>query len=208
MTAASQFRVLQPIQCEQCSLELAASKLPAAAAAQVVLPRGGFALVTAVSVLIVLSLINSNAITGPRVLFSMAREGWISQKAAAVNGGGTPYVALATTTLMSAAMILTGTFNQLIALFAVLNLLYYIAAFLAVFVLRRRSPEAQRPYRAYGYPISTFLFSSDHWASYWPQSSRIGARVSRLWSSCPCVFRRTPSPRDRAALGRHNWQPS
>ena len=137
--------------------ELAASKLPAAAAAQVVLPRGGSALVTAVSVLIVLSLINSNAITGPRVLFSMAREGWISQKAAAVNGGGTPYVALATTTLTSAAMILTGTFNQLIALFAVLILLYYIAAFLAVFVLRRRSPKAQRPYRAYAYPISTFI---------------------------------------------------
>jgi APA family basic amino acid/polyamine antiporter len=137
--------------------ELAASKLPAAAAAQVVLPRGGSALVTAVSILIVLSLINSNAITGPRVLFSMAREGWISQKAAAVNVGGTPYVALATTTLTSAAMILTGTFNQLIALFAVLILLYYIAAFLAVFVLRRRSPGVQRPYRAYGYPISTFI---------------------------------------------------
>jgi APA family basic amino acid/polyamine antiporter len=135
--------------------ELAASKLPAAAAAQVVLPRGGSALVTAVSILIVLSLINSNAITGPRVLFSMAREGWIARKAAAVSHGGTPQVALGATTLMSSAMILTGTFNQLIALFAVLFLLYYIAAFLAVFVLRRRSPDAQRPYRAFAYPIST-----------------------------------------------------
>jgi APA family basic amino acid/polyamine antiporter len=115
--------------------------------------KGGFTLATAVSVLIVLSLINSSAITGPRILFSMAREGWISPKTAAVNGGGTPYVALATTTLMSAAMILTGTFNQLIALFAVLILLYYIAAFLAVFVLRRRSPGVHRPYRAYGSPL-------------------------------------------------------
>jgi APA family basic amino acid/polyamine antiporter len=112
---------------------------------------------TALSILIVLSLINSNAITGPRVLFSMAREGWISEKAAAVNQGGTPLVALATTTLTSSAMILTGTFNQIIALFAVLILLYYIAAFLAVFVLRRRLPEAPRPYRAFGYPISTFI---------------------------------------------------
>lgn len=137
--------------------ELAASKLPAAAAAQVVLPRGGSALVTAVSVLIALSLINSNAITGPRVLFSMAREGWISRKAARVSRGGTPYTALATTTLTSSAMILTGTFNQLIALFAVLILLYYIAAFLAVFALRRHSPQAQRPYRAFGYPFSTLI---------------------------------------------------
>jgi basic amino acid/polyamine antiporter, APA family len=137
--------------------ELAASKLPVAAAAQVVLPYGSASLMTVLSILIVLSLINSNAITGPRVLFSMAREGWIWQKAAAVSRGGTPSVALAMTTVTSAAMILTGTFNQLIALFAVLILLYYIAAFLAVFDLRRRLPEAPRPYKALGYPISTFV---------------------------------------------------
>jgi APA family basic amino acid/polyamine antiporter len=54
-------------------------------------------------------------------------------------------------------MILTGTFNQLISLFAVLILLYYIAAFLAVFVLRRRSADVPRPYRAFGYPVATFV---------------------------------------------------
>jgi len=54
-------------------------------------------------------------------------------------------------------MILTGTFNQLIALFAVLILLYYIAAFLAVLVLRHRAPQVLRPYRAFGYPVTTFV---------------------------------------------------
>jgi basic amino acid/polyamine antiporter, APA family len=137
--------------------ELAASKLPVAAAAQVVLPRGSAALMTALSIFIVLSLANSQALCGPRVLFSMAREGWISQRAAAVNRGGTPYIALAATTLTSSVMILTGSFNQIIALFAVLILLYYTAAFLAVFTLRRRSPETPRPYRALGYPITTFI---------------------------------------------------
>ena len=52
-------------------------------------------------------------------------------------------------------MILTGTFNQLIALFAVLILLYYIAAFLAVFILRHRSADVPRPYKAFGYPVAT-----------------------------------------------------
>ncbi len=136
---------------------LAASKLPVASAAQVVLPRGSAALLTTLSILIVLGLINGNAIMGPRVLFSMAREGWISRKAAQVNRGGTPQVALIATMATSAVMILTGTFNQLIELFAVLILLYYIATFLAVFVLRRRLPDAPRPYRAFGYPASTFI---------------------------------------------------
>lgn len=137
--------------------ELAASKLPVAAAAQLVLPRGSAALMTGLSILIVLSLVNSQTICGPRVLFSMGREGWISPRAAAVNRGGTPYVALTATTLTSAVMILTGSFNQIIALFAVLILLYYTAAFLAVFTLRYRSPETPRPYRAFGYPLTTFI---------------------------------------------------
>lgn len=137
--------------------ELAASKLPVADAAQVVLPHGSASLMTALSILIVLGLINSNAIMGPRVLYSMAREGWISPKIAAVSRGGTPYVALSITTLTGAAMILSGTFNQIIATFTVLILLYYIAAFLAVFTLRRRLPQASRPYRAFGYPVSTLV---------------------------------------------------
>lgn len=136
---------------------LAASTLPVAAAAQVALPRGSASLMTALSVLIMLGLINGNAIMAPRVLFSMAREGWISQQIARVNRGGTPYVALLATTTTSVAMILTGSFDQLIALFAVLILLYYISAFVAVFVLRRQSPEAPRPYRAFGYPFTTFV---------------------------------------------------
>lgn len=136
---------------------LAASKLPVADAAQVVLPHGSASLMTALSILIVLGLINSNAIMGPRVLYSMAREGWISPKIAAVSRGGTPYVALSITTLTGTAMILSGTFNQIIATFTVLILLYYIAAFLAVFTLRRRLPQASRPYRAFGYPVSTLV---------------------------------------------------
>lgn len=136
---------------------LAASTLPVATASEIVLPHGSATLLTALSILIVLGLVNGNLIMGSRVLFSMGREGWISQKVAAVNRGGTPYAALLATSLTSAAMILTGTFNQLIALFAVLILLYYTAAFLAVFVLRRRLPEAQRPYKAFGYPATTFV---------------------------------------------------
>jgi APA family basic amino acid/polyamine antiporter len=134
---------------------LAASALPAAAAAQLVLPRGGMELVTIISTLTVLSLTNINSLTAPRVLFALARDGWIPGTVAAVSRGGTPTVALAATMLAAAAMILTGSFNQIIALFAVLILLYYVSAFLAVFVLRYRMPGAPRPYRALGYPVTT-----------------------------------------------------
>lgn len=182
---------------------LAASDLPVAAAAQIVLPHGSAALMTALSILITLGLINSNAIMGPRVLFSMAREGWISEKAAAVSGGGTPWVALLITTTMSAAMILTGTFNQLIALFAVLILLYYIAAFLAVLVLRHRAPQVLRPYRAFGYPVTTFvvlLGSIGFLAAALPEDWRSGVTALIFLSLCvPAYALAARSRRDRMA---------
>ncbi|MBS0380288.1 MAG: amino acid permease [Proteobacteria bacterium] len=139
---------------------LAASTLPVAVAAQLVLPQGAAALLTGLSILIVLGLINANALMAPRVLFGMARDGWIPQGLARVSARGTPRAALAATIVLSSLMILTGTFNQLIALFAVLILLYYVVVFLAVFALRRRAPQVPRPYRALGYPVSTLIVTA------------------------------------------------
>lgn len=134
---------------------LAGSSLPAADAARLVLPRGGAAFVTVLSLFTVLSLMNNVMLAGPRILFAIGRDGFLSDKSAIVSVGGTPRVALAATSVASLVLILTGTFEQIIALFSVLFLLYYISAFLAVFVLRRKEPGLPRPYKAFGYPYST-----------------------------------------------------
>ncbi|HLZ98000.1 MAG TPA: amino acid permease [Steroidobacteraceae bacterium] len=134
---------------------LAGSSLPAADAARLVLPGGGAAFVTVLSLFTVLSLMNNTMLVGPRILFAIGRDGFLSDKTALVSAGGTPLVALAATTAMSLIVILTGTFEQIIALFSVLFLLYYLSAFLAVFVLRRTEPALPRPYKAFGYPFST-----------------------------------------------------
>ena len=134
---------------------LSASTLPAADAARIVLPRGGAELVTVLSLFTVLSLLNNVMLMGPRVLFAIGRDGFFTAKAALVSDSGTPRVALLVTSAAAAAFILSGTFEQTIALCAVLFLVYYVAAFLAVFVLRAREPDRERPYRAFGHPVST-----------------------------------------------------
>lgn len=136
---------------------LAASELPAADVARVVLPRGGAELVTLVSLLTILSLLNNVLLMGSRVLYAFARDGYVTKKAATVSAGGTPRVALVLTSVTAVILILSGTFAQTIALAAVLFLLYYVAAFAAVFVLRHREPTRPRPYKAWGYPFSTAL---------------------------------------------------
>jgi APA family basic amino acid/polyamine antiporter len=134
---------------------LAGSQLPAADAARIVLPRGGAELVTAIALLTVLSLVNAILLMTPRILLAIGRDGLFTAKAATVSAGGTPRVALAVSSAAAIALILTGTFEQIVALAAVLFLLTYIAGYAAVFVLRRREPELPRPYRAFGFPFTT-----------------------------------------------------
>ncbi len=134
---------------------LAASQLPAADAARIFLPHGGAELVTVISLLTLLSLLNSVMLAAPRILFAIGRDGFFSARAAVLSKGGAPRTALAITSAVVVLLIMSGTFEQIIALFAVLFLVYYVSAFLAVFVLRYKEPSLPRPYKAFGYPFST-----------------------------------------------------
>jgi APA family basic amino acid/polyamine antiporter len=134
---------------------LASSDLPAAAAARMVFPHGGGELVTLISLLTVLSLVNATLLITPRVLLAIGRDGLFTRKAAAVSAGGTPRLALAVSSVAAIALILSGTFEQIIALATVLFLLNYISAYAALFALRRREPDLARPYRAFGFPFTT-----------------------------------------------------
>jgi APA family basic amino acid/polyamine antiporter len=136
---------------------LAASELPAAEAARLVLPRGGAQLVTILSIFMMLSLLNNVTLMAPRVLFAIGRDGLFTHKAAVVSAGGTPRIALLLTSAVTVIIILSGSFQQVIALYAVLFLLCYVSAFSAVLVLRQREPKLPRPYKALGYPVSTVV---------------------------------------------------
>jgi APA family basic amino acid/polyamine antiporter len=136
---------------------LAASALPAADAARIVLPRGGAVLVTVISIMTVMSLVNATLLMGPRILLAIGRDGFFTKKAALVSAGGTPRVALAVTSLGAAALIMSGTFEQIVAIAAVLFLLCYVSTYVALFVLRRKEPATPRPYRAFGYPYTTVI---------------------------------------------------
>jgi len=136
---------------------LSSSDLPAATAARLVFPHGGGELVTLIALLTVLSLVNATLLITPRVLLAIGRDGLFARKAAAVSASGTPRFALAVSSAAAVALILSGTFEQIIALATVLFLINYISAYAALFVLRRREPDLPRPYRAFGFPFTTAI---------------------------------------------------
>ncbi len=136
--------------------QLAGAPLAAGAAAAVIFgPRGG-TIISALATISLLAALNANTMTGPRILFAMSRDGLGWRRATAVNGGGTPTISLFVSTLVAAAMIVfSGTFGRVLAALAFFFVTNYTVAFLSVFVLRRREPAAERPYRAWGYPWTT-----------------------------------------------------
>jgi APA family basic amino acid/polyamine antiporter len=134
---------------------LAGSQLPAADAAMVVFGRYGKQFILLLSVVGVLSTINAGMMLTPRILFSMARDGLLPQSVTTVNKGGTPTVALFVCSLASVILVLTGTFESLVAIAAILFVANYLPVFVALLVLRRREPDLPRPYQVWFYPWTT-----------------------------------------------------
>lgn len=129
--------------------------LAAAAAARTIFGPQGDAIVSGLLLLGMLSAVNALILMASRVIFAMSRDGLVSPRLTRVNTGGTPTVALLLSAIVAAMFVITGTFASVIAVLSFFFVLNYVISFTALFVLRRRQPNAVRPYRAWGYPWTT-----------------------------------------------------
>jgi APA family basic amino acid/polyamine antiporter len=134
--------------------DLARSTLPAADAAAVIFGERGGGLITLLSLVSLPPLINAILMIGTRILFAMGRDELVWPGAAAVNPRGTPGAATLVTTAVAVALVVTGTFQALVAVASFFLAANYCACRLALVVLRRREPDLPRPFRAWGYPWS------------------------------------------------------
>jgi len=137
--------------------DLAKSTLPGADAAAIIAGDRGKQIITVLSVISLLPLLNAILMIGTRILFAMGRDGLVSRRTASVNPGGTPGVATVVTTVVALILIASGTFQTLIALASVFLAANYCVSCLALVVLRRREPGLARPFRAWGYPWSAAI---------------------------------------------------
>jgi len=134
--------------------ELARATLPAADAARVVVGDRGGVIITVLSIISLPPMLNAILMIGTRILFAMGRDGFVSQRAASVTANGTPAAAMLATMIVALVLIATGTFQRLVAVVAFYLAANYFVACLALIVLRRREPQLERPFHAWGYPWS------------------------------------------------------
>ena len=135
---------------------LGGEQFAAAAVANAVAGERGEALLQFLMLVSLLSAINANHLMASRVLFAMSRDGLFSQRAATVNEGGTPTVALLLSAVVAILFIVFGrTFEQVITVLAFFFIANYTLSFVSLFLLRHREPQRPRPYHAWGYPWTT-----------------------------------------------------
>jgi APA family basic amino acid/polyamine antiporter len=134
--------------------EIAGKNLALASAAQVVFGALGDPMVRALMVISMISGINAYHLMASRVLFAMSRDGLVSRRASVVNEGGTPTMALALSAVVAILFVVSGTFNEVIAVLAFFFVANYTLSFASLFILRRKMPDAPRPYKVWGYPFT------------------------------------------------------
>lgn len=138
--------------------KIAGQDFAAGVAAEVIFGKYGDTVFRSLTILSMLSGINANTLMATRVLFAVSRDGLFSRKAASVNPGGTPTVALFIGALIAVLFIVFGkTFEKVITVLAFFFVANYTLSFISLFVLRWREPNKERPYRAWGYPFTTGL---------------------------------------------------
>jgi len=136
-----------------------ASDRIAADAVRTLFGSGAARLVTLVILVSIFSAANGLALTGPRMYFAMARDGLFFRSLSEVHPRfGTPALAVAASALWATLLTLSGTFEQLFTYVVFASWLFAALAAASIFVLRRRRPDAPRPFRVPGYPMTPALF--------------------------------------------------
>ncbi len=156
-TNAAYFAVLSPHEIAS----LPAGTSVGVAAVERVFGAGAGRVCAALLFLSVLSALHVTLMTWPRVLYAAACDGMLPRALAHVSRGArVPTVALAAQTVVTVAMLFVGSFDTLSDVYTFAAWVAAVFMICAVFVSRRREPDALRPYRVIGYPLVPALFAA------------------------------------------------
>jgi APA family basic amino acid/polyamine antiporter len=137
---------------------VANSPLVASDVTRVVFGESGATFVIVISIVSLVSILNAYMMIPPRILFGLSRDGFFIKAGTSVNKGGTPVLALALSGVISFALIAgKASFQQLFSLASFMSIVVMAFTFSAHIKLRNSEPNLPRPYKSWGYPLTTIL---------------------------------------------------
>jgi basic amino acid/polyamine antiporter, APA family len=188
--------------------EIAATERVGAAVAERTMGQAGGTVLSIIVLLSIIGAVNGCILTGARIPFAQARDGNFFSRFGRVHPRfETPAFAIAVQGLWAGVLILTGSYETLFSYTMISAWVFYTLSVMAVWVLRRKMPDAPRPYKMWGYPVTLWLFVI---VSIWfmvdalinqPRTSLIALGISA--AGIPFYFiwrRRSPAARSELAL--------
>lgn len=107
----------------------------------------------------VFGTMNGMSLAGARIYYAMAKDGVFFKRLGNIHPTyHTPAFALIVQALWSSTLTLSGKYNELLDLVMFAVMIFYVMTVLGLFVLRRKQPQLERPYRALGYPVLPALY--------------------------------------------------
>jgi len=121
----------------------------------------GSAGTTIIAVMIMISTFGCNnglILSGARVYYTMAQDGMFLKAAQQLNKKGVPEKALWMQAIWASLLCLSGKYGDLLDFIIFTVLLFYILTIAGIFILRKKQPHLERPYKAFGYPFIPFVY--------------------------------------------------
>jgi APA family basic amino acid/polyamine antiporter len=139
--------------------EIAATERVGAAVATHTMGPAGASVLAAVVLLSIIGAVNGQMLTGARIPFAQARDGLFFARFGRVHPRfKTPAFAIAAQTVWTGLLVVTGSYETLFAYALLSSWIVYTLGVAAVWVLRRKAPDAPRPYKMWGYPYTMWAF--------------------------------------------------
>ncbi len=114
-----------------------------------------------IAVMIMISTFGCNnglILAGARVYYTMAKDGVFFKKTGTLNKNAVPEFALWIQALVASILCLSGKYGDLLTMVSFVVVIFYILTILGIFVLRKKRPDAERPYKAFGYPVLPAIY--------------------------------------------------
>ncbi len=119
---------------------------------------GGVLFISVLILITTLGCTNASVLTGARPYYAMARERLFFSGIGKLNKANVPGNSLLWQGIWASVLVLSGTFDQLTDMVIFAVFIFYGATTLGVFILRRKMPDAHRPYKVWGYPFVPAIF--------------------------------------------------
>ena len=101
---------------------------------------------------------NGLILAGARVYYTMAKDGLFFKQAGELNKFAVPQLALWVQCVLACIWCLSGRYGDLLDMVSFVVVLFYVLTIVGIFILRRKRPDAARPYKAFGYPVLPAIY--------------------------------------------------